>query len=239
MAPQILSSPELFDYARAVSLREDDVLRELREETAALPGGSAMQVMAEEGQLLALLVGLCGATCVLEIGTFTGYSTLCMARALPPGGRLITCDITARWLVAAQEYWRRAGIVDRIDVRIGPATETLAALVTEQGLETVDLVFIDADKANYVNYYEAALRLVRPGGLIVVDNTLFFGRVIDPTAQDGDTVAVRQLNSLLRDDHRVDIALLMVADGITLARKNPRPSDCDDLALTHHPISKA
>jgi O-methyltransferase len=231
MAPQLLSSPELFDYARAVSLREDDVLRELREETAALPGGGAMQVMAEEGQLLALLVGLCGATCVLEIGTFTGYSTLCMARALPPGGRLITCDITARWLVTAQEYWRRAGVVDRIDVRIGPATETLAALVTEQGLETVDLVFIDADKANYVNYYEAALRLVRPGGLIVVDNTLFFGRVIDPAAQDRDTVAVRQLNSLLRDDRRVDIALLVVADGVTLARKSPRPPDRDDRAL--------
>jgi O-methyltransferase len=158
---------------------------------------------------------------VVEIGTFTGYSTLCMARALPPGGRLITCDITARWLVTAQEYWRRAGVTDRIDVRIGPATETLAALVTEQGLETVDLVFIDADKANYVNYYEAALRLVRPGGLIVVDNTLFFGRVLDPAAQDRDTVAIRQLNTLLRDDHRVDIALLVVADGITLARKNP------------------
>lgn len=209
----------MLDYARAMSLREDDVLRELREETATLPGGSAMQVAAEEGQLLALLVGLCGATRVLEIGTFTGYSTLCMARALPPGGRLITCDITARWLVTANEYWQRARVTDRIDVRIGPATEILAALVTEQGPETVDLVFIDADKANYVNYYEAALRLARPGGLIVVDNTLFFGRVVDPAAQDQDTVAIRQLNSLLRTDYRVEIALLVVADGITLARK--------------------
>lgn len=221
MAPHIFSSPELLDYARTVSLREDDILRELREETAALPGGAAMQVPPEEGQLLAFLAGLCGATQVLEIGTFTGYSTLCLARALPPAGRLITCDITDRWLVTAHEYWRRAGVADRIDVHVGPAAETLAALAVEPGPDTFDLIFVDADKTSSVHYYEAALRLVRPGGLIVVDNTLFFGRVADPTARDPDTLAIRRLNTLLHTDPRVDLALLVAADGITLARKRP------------------
>ena len=181
--------------------------------------GQAMQVMAEEGQLLALLVGLTGARTVLEIGTFTGYSTLCMARALPPGGQVITCDITDKWPTIAADYWRRAGVVDAIDVRIGDAMETLAQLESTRGAESVDFVFIDADKRNYGAYYDAALRLVKPGGLIVVDNTLFFGRVIDKTLQDPDTVAIRDLNSRLRDDDRVDISLLAMADGITLVRK--------------------
>jgi O-methyltransferase len=219
MANQIEAAPELLDYVRSVSLRDDPILRELREETADLPAGTAMQVMAEEGQLLALLVGLTGARTVLEIGTFTGYSTLCMARALPADGRLITCDITDKWPMIAEKYWRRAGVADRILLRVGDATQTLAQLVAEEGPNSVDLVFIDADKANYVAYYERALVLVKPGGLIVVDNTLFFGRVIDPDAHDPDTVAVRELNTLLRDDDRVEISLLVMADGITLIRK--------------------
>ena len=253
MADQLAVTPELLGYVRDVSLRDDEILRDLREVTATLPAGRAMQVLAEEGQLLALLVGLgelveqltgigpfscyprgsvteanmvvglTGARTVLEVGTFTGYSTLCMARALPPDGRVVTCDITDKWPMIAAEYWQRAGVADRIEVRIGNATETLGKIAAERWPGGVDLAFIDADKANYVGYYEAVLDLVKPGGLIVVDNTLFFGRVIDPDLQDPDTLAIRELNALLRDDDRVEIALLAMADGVTLVRKKPDP----------------
>ncbi|WP_019872702.1 class I SAM-dependent methyltransferase [Salinispora oceanensis] len=219
MATQIALTSELDAYVRDASLRDDPILRELREVTAELPAGRAMQVSAEEGQLLALLVSLTGATSVLEVGTYTGYSTLCMTRALPADGEMITCDITRKWLSIGEEYWRRAGVSDRISVRIGDAAETLAGLVAERGAESFDLVFIDADKTGYRDYYERALTLVRSGGLIIIDNTLFFGRVVDPAAQDPDTVAIRALNTALSDDPRVDITLLTMADGITLARK--------------------
>ncbi|MEU7804762.1 class I SAM-dependent methyltransferase [Micromonospora arborensis] len=219
MATQIALTSELDAYVRDASLRDDPILRELREVTAELPAGRAMQVSAEEGQLLALLVSLTGATSVLEVGTYTGYSTLCMARALPADGEMITCDITRKWPSIGEEYWRRAGVSDRISVRIGDAAETLAGLVAERGAESFDLVFIDADKTGYPDYYERALTLVRSGGLIIIDNTLFFGRVVDPAAQDPDTVAIRALNTALSDDPRVDITLLTMADGITLARK--------------------
>ena len=219
MANQVECTSDLLTYVREVSLRDDEILRDLREVTAALPGGTAMQVMAEEGQLLALLVSLTGASRVLEIGTYTGYSTLCMARALPADGRVVTCDISEKWPTVAAEFWQRAEVDDRIELLIGDATDALAALIDQQGPASFDLVFIDADKANYVAYYEGALTLVRPGGLIVVDNTLFFGRVISQEAQDPDTVAVRELNELLSDDERVEISLLPMADGITLARK--------------------
>lgn len=219
MADQIVATPEIREYVRSVSLREDPLLAELRAVTAGLPGGSAMQLMAEEGQLLALLIGLSGARSVLEIGTFTGYSTLCMARALPPDGTVVTCDVTERWPAIGADYWERAGVAKRIDVRIGDAKRTLAALADEWGDESFDFVFIDADKANYGAYYEAALDLVRPEGLIVIDNTLFFGRVVDPASQDPDTAAIRALNAALHDDPRVEVSLLTMADGITLARK--------------------
>ena len=219
MANQVECTTEMLGYVRDVSLRDDEVLRELRELTAQLPGGVSMQVMAEEGQLLALLAGLVNARTVVEVGTFTGYSTLCLARAVPVDGLVVTCDITDRWPAAGQEYWKRAGVADRIDLRIGAAAGTLAELATSLGHDSVDFAFIDADKAGYLTYYEALLPLVRPGGLIVVDNTLFFGRVVDPAAQDRDTLAVRALNERLRDDDRVDISLLPMADGITLARK--------------------
>jgi O-methyltransferase len=222
MATQVDASQDLLDYVRQISLRDDEVLAALRAETAQLPGGVAMQVMAEEGQLLALLVSLTGAGKVLEIGTFTGYSTLCMARALPQGGRLITCDITERWAAIGTGYWERAGVRDRIELRVGDATNTLGELLSEYGADSFDLVFIDADKVNYRAYYERSLELVRPGGLIVVDNTLFFGRVVNPQAQDPDTIAVRELNASLHDDERVDISLLVMADGITLVRKKSR-----------------
>lgn len=221
MADQLASSPELLSYVRDVSLRDDDILSGLRDATFALPGGRTMQVLAEEGQLLALLVGLTGAQSVLEVGTFTGYSTLCMARALPADGQLVTCDITSRWPDIGAEFWRRAGVADRIDVRIGDAAGTLAKMLADQGPASVDFAFIDADKTGYPDYYEAALELVRPGGLVVLDNTLFFGRVADPAQQDPDTVAIRDLNARLHDDERVEISLLTVADGITLARKKP------------------
>lgn len=168
---------------------------------------------------MAFLVGLIGARNVLEVGTFTGYSTLCMARTIPAEGRLVTCDITSKWPDIGAEYWAKAGVADRIDVRIGNATETLSGLLSESGANSFDFAFIDADKAGYRGYYEAALELVRPGGLIAVDNTLFFGRVIDPAAQDPDTVAIRELNAFLRDDHRVELSLLPVADGVTLLHK--------------------
>lgn len=221
MADQIDVTPRLAEYVREVSLREDAILRELRDETAGLPGGVAMQVLAEEGQFLALLAGLVGARSILEIGTFTGYSTLCLARAVPAGGRVITCDITDRWPSIGAPYWQRAGVADRIDLRVGDARETLAKLHAEEGPDGFDLVFIDADKTGYPEYYELSLPLVRPGGLIVVDNTLFFGRVVDATARDADTEAIRELNARLLTDDRVELSMLAVADGITLLRRLP------------------
>ncbi|MEW2527047.1 class I SAM-dependent methyltransferase [Streptomyces sp. NPDC047071] len=219
MAHQVDSTDTLLSYVRDVSLRDDDILRELREETALLPGGAALQVMAEEGQLLGLLVGLVGARAVLEIGTFTGYSTLCAARALPADGKVVTCDISDRWPDVGIPYWKRAGVDDRIDLRVGDAVDTLDGLLAERGPGAFDLVFIDADKVNYRTYYEKSLALTRSGGLIVIDNTLFFGRVADPEFDDADTVAIRELNAALADDTRVDMSLLVMADGITLARK--------------------
>lgn len=219
VAEQIAITARLTEYIQDVSPPEDELLRGLRAETADLPGGMTMQVPAEEGHFLALLAGLIGARSILEVGTFTGYSTLCLARALPADGRLITCDIYDRWPEIGAEYWRRAGVADRIDLRIGDAGTTLEKLLAEEGEGGFDLVFIDADKVNYPKYYELGLALVRPGGLIVVDNTLLFGRVADPEAQDPDTLGVRELNALLRADDRVEVSLLTIADGVTLARR--------------------
>ncbi|MET9544863.1 MULTISPECIES: class I SAM-dependent methyltransferase [unclassified Streptomyces] len=221
MAGQLAVDRQLLDYVREMSLRDDDVLRELRAETAGMPMLQAMLVLPEEAQLLALLVRVTGARHVLEVGTFTGYSSLCMARALPPGGRVVTCDISERWTGIARRYWERAEVDGRIDLRLGDAAKTLDELTEESGAGSFDLVFVDADKANYVRYYEQSLELVRPGGLLVLDNTLFFGKVVDPAAQDPDTLAIRELNTLLRDDDRVDISMLAVADGLTLVHKKP------------------
>ncbi|MBA6432929.1 O-methyltransferase [Streptomyces sp. GMR22] len=219
MADQLELSAALSGYIREFSLREDTVLAELREQTSQLPAGSAMQVMPEEGQLLTLLAGLTPARGILEIGTFTGYSTLCLARALAPGGTLVTCDITDRWARIGADYWRRAGVEDRIEVRVGDAATTLEALIDERGAGSFDLVFIDADKRGLPDYYERSLTLVGDTGLIVVDNTLFFGRVVDPEARDADTEGVRAFNALVRDDPRVEMSLIPMADGITLIRK--------------------
>ncbi|HUQ54771.1 O-methyltransferase [Lentzea sp.] len=219
MAAQVDATPELLAYVREVSLRDDEILAGLRGETERMPAYHAMVTMPEEAQFLALLVRLIGASSVLEIGTFTGYSTLCMARALPAGGRIITCDVDRKWPTVAAGYWKRAGVADRIDFRLGDAAETMAGLLDDGLAGTVDLVFVDADKAGYERYYENALTLLRPGGLVVVDNTLYFGRVVDPDARDPDTEAIRRLNARLRDDDRVHLALLTMADGITLAHK--------------------
>lgn len=219
MANQLDVSNGLLTYVRQVSLRDDDVLRDLREITMELPAGDKLLVMAEEGQLLGLLANLCGARRVVDVGTYTGYSALCLARALPPDGTVFTCDISTRFSTIAVEHWKRAGIADRIDFRIGDGKQILADLEAEFGAGSMDLAFIDADKSSYLEYYESALRLIRPGGLVVIDNTLFFGRVIDPSAEDTDTVAIRSLNEYLRGDDRVDLVLLPMGDGITLARK--------------------
>ncbi|WP_275560126.1 class I SAM-dependent methyltransferase [Streptomyces sp. 5-6(2022)] len=219
MANQVGLPAALSEYIRVSSLREDEILRQLRETTAELPAGSAMQVMPEEGQLLTLLAGLTPARRILEIGTFTGYSTLCLARALAPGGRLITCDITDRWPRIGADYWAKAGVEARIDLRVGAAADTLKAILTEEGPGTFDFVFIDADKQGYPDYYEMALTLLDDRGLIVVDNTLFFGKVVDPDAQDPDTTGIRAFNELVRDDPRVEMSLVPMADGITLIRK--------------------
>ncbi len=222
MANQLGLPAGLSEYIRETSLREDEVLRQLRETTSELPAGSALQVMPEEGQLLTLLAGLTPARRILEIGTYTGYSTLCLARALAPGGRLVTCDITDRWPRIGAGYWARAGVDGRIDLRVGDAAQTLKTLVADEGPGTFDFVFIDADKQHYPDYYESALTLVGDHGLIVVDNTLFFGRVVDPDAQDPDTTAIRAFNTLVRDDPRVEMSLVPMADGITLIRKKQR-----------------
>ncbi|MFJ3039600.1 MULTISPECIES: O-methyltransferase [Streptomyces] len=220
MAGQVELDERVLDYVRSVSLRDDGILRELVAETAFMPALNAMVTMPEEGQLLALLVGLTGAERVLEVGTFTGYSTLCMARALPPGGKIVTCDISERWTRIARRYWERAGVSDRIELRLGDGAETMRDLLADRGPETFDLVFVDADKTGYAGYYEQALTHLRPGGLVVLDNTLYFGRVADPEAHDADTEAIRALNAALHVDDRVELSMLVMADGITLARKN-------------------
>jgi caffeoyl-CoA O-methyltransferase len=208
----------LYHYLQAVSLREPDVLVRLRAETARLPA-AGMQVSPEQGQFMALLVRLLGARRCLEVGTFTGYSALACALALPPDGRLVTLDISAEWTTVARRHWLDAGVADRIDLRLGPAAGSLAALLAEGAADSFDFAFIDADKTGYDGYYELALQLVRPGGLIAFDNVLWSGRVADPNAQDADTIALRALNRKLHTDPRVDLSMLPIGDGLTLARR--------------------
>jgi caffeoyl-CoA O-methyltransferase len=208
----------LYGYLLDVSLREPEVLRKLREETAALPE-AGMQIAPEQGQFMALLVGLTGARRVLEVGVFTGYSSTALALALPVDGRLTACDVNAQWTAVARRYWSLAGVSDRIDLHLGPALQTLDQLLAGGAGGSYDLAFVDADKENYVNYYESALQLLRPGGLLLVDNALWDGKVADPAADDGDTRAIRELNRLAGADRRVDISLLPLADGLLLARK--------------------
>ncbi|SUS07673.1 O-methyltransferase MdmC [uncultured Defluviicoccus sp.] len=208
----------LYDYLHAVSLREPALLARLREETAALPE-ARMQIAPEQGQFMAMLVRLMNAREILEIGTFTGYSALAMALALPPDGHIVACDVSAEWTAIGRRYWREAGIAERIELRLAPAIETLEALLADGGEDRFDFAFIDADKSGYRAYYEACLKLVRPGGLIVVDNTLWDGRVADDSVQDANTCAIRAFNAALHDDVRVDLSLVPIGDGLTLARR--------------------
>ena len=216
----ITLSDGLYDYLLDVSLREPDVLRRLREETAKIPA-AAMQIAPEQGQFMALLVELMGARKAIEVGTFTGYSSLSVALALPPGGRLVACDVNEEWTDVARRYWAEAGVADRIDLRLAPALETLDGLIAEGEAGTFDFAFIDADKAGYDAYYERILTLLRPGGLVSVDNVLWSGRVIDTAKQDSDTRAIRAFNEKIHADPRVSLSLVPIGDGLTLARKRP------------------
>lgn len=208
----------LYDYLLGVSLREAPILSRLRAETAALPN-AGMQIAPEQGQFMAMLVRLTGARRILEIGTFTGYSALVMAAELPWDGLLIACDVSAEWTAIARRYWQEAGLAKRIDLRLGPAVLTTRSLIEGGGAGSFDLVFIDADKESYGAYYAAALTLLRPGGLVMIDNTLWDGRVADEAVQDANTAAIRAFNEALLGDARIDLSLVPIGDGLTLARK--------------------
>jgi predicted O-methyltransferase YrrM len=210
-------SQELHAYMVAVGVREPDVLRRLRERTAAIPE-HGMQIAPEQGAFMALLVKVMGARTCLEVGTFTGYSSTAVALALPPDGRLVCCDVSREWTDSARETWTEAGVADRVELRLGPAIETLDQLLAEGGAGGFDFAFIDADKPNYDGYVERALRLVRPGGLIAIDNVLWSGRVADSSVDDESTVAIRTLNEKLASDDRVEVAMVPIGDGLTLLR---------------------
>jgi len=208
----------LYDYLLSVSLREPDLLLKLREETAADPAAN-MQISPEQGQFMGLLARLMGARRCLEIGVFTGYSSLAIALALPDDGRIVACDVSEKWTSVARRYWAAAGVAHKIDLRLATAMDTLDRLIAAGEAGTFDFAFIDADKENYVGYYERALQLLRPGGLVVADNTLWSGRVADPENAEADTVALRHFNELLHGDSRVDLSLVPIGDGLSLARK--------------------
>lgn len=209
---------ELHRYLLEVSLREPEALARLRAETAGLAEAS-MQIAPEQGAFMRILVELLDVRRYLEIGVFTGYSALCVALAMAESGRITACDVSAEWTAVARRYWREAGVADKIDLRLGPALETLDALIAEGRSDSYDMVFIDADKLSYDDYYERALRLVRPGGLVLVDNVLWQGRVADAASTDAETATIRAFNAKLRDDERVTLSLLPLADGLTLARR--------------------
>jgi predicted O-methyltransferase YrrM len=209
--------PALYDYLLSASLREPAALARLRAETAGHPRVN-MQIAPEQGQFMALLVKLTGAKRCIEVGVFTGYSSLAVALALPPTGRIVACDVSEEYTQIARRHWEAAGVAGRIDLRIAPALETLDGLLAA-GDGGYDFAFIDADKGAYADYYERLLALLRPGGLIAVDNTLWDGDVADAANQEPDTVAIRAFNEKLRDDERVDLSLVPIGDGLTLARK--------------------
>lgn len=208
---------DLYRYVSANSLTEPDILAKLRQETANHPQ-ARMQISPEQGQFMGLLVQLMGAKKTLEVGVFTGYSSLSVALALPADGKLVACDVSDEYTSIARRYWQAAGVTDKIDLHIAPALETLDRLLEDQA-ETFDFAFIDADKGNYENYYDRAFQLIRPGGLIAVDNVLWSGRVADPDDHDKITETIRAFNQKLVKDDRVVLSLLPIADGLTLALK--------------------
>ena len=211
-------SEALYDYILSVSLREPDVLRRLREETARMPL-AIMQIAPEQGQFMALIVELMGAKRTLEVGVFTGYSSLAVALALPDDGHITACDVSEEWTAIARRYWADAGVAHKIDLRLAPAIETLDALLADGQAGSYDFAFIDAEKTEYADYYERVLQLLRQGGLVAVDNVLWNGAVADPANDGDDTNAIRAFNEKLLGDDRISLSLLPLADGLTLARK--------------------
>jgi caffeoyl-CoA O-methyltransferase len=212
-----LIDPALDSYLLSHVTPADDILRDLAEETRAATGGAAgMQISHDEGAFLTMLTQLTGAKLAVEVGTFTGYSSICIARGLSAGGRLIACDVSEEWTSIARKYWQRAGVDDRIELRIAPAVETLKAMPTDP---VIDFAFIDADKPGYPQYYEEILARLRPGGVIALDNMFQAGRVFDSADNSPSTVAVRDLNESLPHDDRVDAVLLAIRDGVMLVRK--------------------
>ncbi len=214
---------EMHAYLLRVGVREPDVLRRLRERTASLPEHN-MQIAPEQGAFMAMLAQLTGARRCLELGTFTGYSSLAVALALPPDGRILCCDVSEEWTSVARHFWAEAGVADRVELRLGPALETLDALLVDGARDSFDFAFVDADKTGYPAYYDRLIRLVRPGGVMLWDNVFQGGRVIDgqvidDRADDANVRAIRELNKRLATDDRVDIVMLPIADGLTLLRR--------------------
>jgi len=213
----IALTPELYGYVVGHGHNNDPLLKELAAETASKLGRIAqMQIAPEQGSLMTILASAIGAKSAIEVGTFTGYSAICVARGLAPGGRLLCCDVSEEWTSIARRYWERGGVADRITLKIAPAVETLRALPAG---ESLDFAFIDADKSNYRGYYEEILKRMRAGGLILIDNVLWNGEVLNPKNQTEDTRAIRELNDFLVTDNRVDVVMLPVADGLTICRK--------------------
>jgi predicted O-methyltransferase YrrM len=207
----------LYEYMRNTWLRESDVLKELREETALMKT-SSMQISPDQGQFMAFLVRLMNAKRIVEVGTFTGYSALAMALATAEDAKIICCDVSVEWTNIGKNYWQRAGVVNKIDLRIAPALDTLGDLMVDSKNE-FDFAFIDADKTNYDAYYEACYALIKPNGVIAIDNVFWGGSVADTSQQDDDTKAIRALNKKLQNDNRVDLSIVPIGDGLTLARK--------------------
>ena len=219
MSTRTFTLPDpLYEYLLSVSVREPEILSRLRKETALTPDFQ-MQISPEQGQLMALLIRLSHATKILEIGVFTGYSSLVMALSLPQDGKIVACDISHEWTSVARRYWTEAGVVHKIDLRLAPALATLDSLLANGEAETFDFAFIDADKKNYKAYYERSLKLLRPGGLIAVDNVLWSGRVADARDTEADTESIREFNRTLYADRRIFLSLVPIGDGLTLALK--------------------
>jgi predicted O-methyltransferase YrrM len=208
----------IFDYLQAASVREPALLTRLRQETASMPQHQ-MQISPDQGQFMSLLVQLIGARKTLEVGVFTGYSSLSVALALPADGKLVACDISDEYTQVARRYWAEAGVADKVTLHLGSALDTLDNLIAAGESGTYDFAFIDADKGNYDGYYERSLKLLRTGGLIAVDNVLWGGKVADESDQSEDTVAIRAFNAKLKGDDRVSLSMLTIADGLTLALK--------------------
>jgi len=209
-------TPQIYEYLVDHRSDKDPVLDDLARVTRELGGVSVMQIAAEQGAFLTMLVRLLRARSLVEVGTFTGYSALCLAKGLPADGRLLCCDVSDEWTAIGRRFWEKAGVADRIDLRIAPALETLRSLPPDP---TIDLAFVDADKPNYAAYYEELLARLRPNGVILFDNVLWSGNVADATKTDPSTVALRELNDALTHDARVEVVMLPIADGLTLARK--------------------